>query len=184
MGRKLFIAVAAVILIAAVILTVRYVRDREDAGKSRKEYLWQREAFAQMDELYAAGDWEALAGVYRTAMNEEHSVWQYKHSRFCDFLLQIEWADATLQYHEAGQADDLDLFADEIALYELDYIEKISDDERAVLEELRYPLIEDFERRFGLSEEELSYFLKMLRKDGFIPYRECERFLNERGVKG
>lgn len=184
LGRKLVIAAAAVILIAAVVLIFRAVRDREDAGKSKEEYLWQREAFEQMDGLYAAEDWGALAKAYRAAMNEEHNVWQYKHSRFCDYLLQIEWAEATLQNHNAGLASDLDLFADEIELYELDYMEKISDEERALLEDLRSPLIEDFEQRFGLSEEELSYFLKMLRKDGFVPYKECERFLNERGVKG
>ena len=183
LGKKLLIAAAAVIVIAAVILIVRAVKDREEAGRSREEFLWQREAFAQMDELYSAGDWEALADAYRAAEDGDHSVWQYRHYRFCEFLQQIEWAQMSLREYDEDVDSAVYLFSDEIALYELEYMEGITEAERAVLEQLREPLLEDFEQRFALSEEELSYFLAMLRRDGFIPFRECEKFLNERGVK-
>ena len=31
------------------------------------------------------------------------------------------------------------------------------------------------------TEEELAFFRKMLAKDGYVPFSECERFLKERG---
>ena len=53
-----------------------------------------------------------------------------------------------------------------------------------MLEELREPLIRDFEQRFILTDDEFSYFMKILRKDGFVPFTECERFLKERSLEG
>ena len=184
LGRKLLIAAAAVILIASVILIIRSVRDREDAVKSKEEYIWQRDAFAQMDDLYAEGDWESLAETYRSAMNAGHSVWQYKHGRFCDFLLQIERVRMSLLEYDGEYDSDAFLFSDEIELYELDYLTNISDEERALLEDMRAPLIKDFEQRFGLSDEELAYFMDFLRKDGFVPFAECERFIKGRSMAG
>ncbi len=184
LGRKLLIFAAAVIVIAAAILAVRAVRDRSDAGKGREEFLWQREAFARMDKLYDSGDWSALSEAYRTARDDGHSVYQYGHSSFCDFLLQIEWAGTMLQEYDEEYDDPVYLFSDEIELYGLDYLKNLSDEERTLLEEMRAPLIEDFEQRFALSEDELSFFLRMLSKDGFVPFKECERFLRERSVEG
>ena len=184
LGRKVLIAAAAVIFLAAVILIVRAVRDREDAGKNREEFLWQREAFAQLDELYAAEDWEALAAAYRSARDEGHSVYPYKHSIFCDYMAEIAGAAATLREYDEEFDNPVYLFSDEIDLYDIDYNKNISDEERSVLLELREPLIRDFEQRFRLTDDELSYFIKFLRKDGFVPFTECERFLKERGVEG
>ena len=46
----------------------------------------------------------------------------------------------------------------------------------------RAPLLEDFENRFPISEEEKDAFLQKLKKDGFVPIAECEKFLKEKGM--
>ncbi len=184
LGRKLLIAIAVVFVIAAAALIVRAVQGRDEAGKGREEFLWQREAFLQFDKLYDSGDWAGLADAYRAARDDGHSVYQYSHSRFCDYLLQIELAKSSLQEYDERYDDPVFLFSNEIELYELDYIKNISNEERVLLEEMRAPLISDFEQRFNLSNDELSYFLIILSKDGFISIKECERFLNERGMEG
>lgn len=184
MSRKLLTVLAAMFLIAAVIVAVRAVQSRENAGKSREEYLWQRVAFEQMDELYNARDFDALAEAYSAARDEGHSVYQYKHSGFCGYLLEIEWALAELSEFDKDSGSAVSLFSDEINLYALDYDKNLSDEERTLLEGMRMPIKEDFEQRFGLSDEELAYFMDFLRKDGFVPFAECERFIKGRSMAG
>ena len=176
-------AAAGIILLIIVILGIHAHRVRADADKGKAEYLWQREAFAQMDEYYAAGNYDQLYSAYSAALEEGHQVYQYRHYAFCDYLANIRYAEQSLKDMSSGYGSNVFLFKDEISLYGLEYQSNISEDERMLLEQMRAPLLEDFESRFQLSEDELAYFQKMLKKDGFVPFSECEKFLKERGVE-
>ena len=182
MRRKLLLAAVFLALITALICGIRFYRAREEAREAKAEYLWQRDAFAQMDEYYASGDYASLLAAFQEAQDAGHQVWEYKHSTFCDFLQDIEYAKAALRDLDAGYDDPVWLFREEVSLYRLEYLEKISEEERAALAELRAPLLEDFEQRFQLTEEELAGFRKMLAKDGYISFSDCEGFLEERGL--
>ena len=57
----------------------------------------------------------------------------------------------------------------------------LSEEERALLDELRQPLLKDFTERFPLTEEELEQFRRTLARDGFVPIKTCEQFFTERG---
>ena len=46
----------------------------------------------------------------------------------------------------------------------------------------RAPLLEDFENRFPISEEEKQMFVQRLKKDEYIPIADCEKFLKEKGM--
>ena len=74
------------------------------------------------------------------------------------------------------------LFRDEISLCTVENGRNLSAEELEVLNAKRAPLLEDFENRFRISEEEKQMFLQMLKKDGFIPIAECEKFLKEKGM--
>ena len=93
----------------------------------------------------------------------------------------IRSAQTALRECEDGYDDPEWLFREEVSLYRLEYLRNLSDEERGTLLELRAPLLEDFEERFQLTEEELAFFRRMLAKDGYVPFSECERFLKERG---
>ncbi|MBQ9248914.1 MAG: hypothetical protein IJ179_00930 [Oscillospiraceae bacterium] len=181
MRRKLLLGAVLLALVTGVLYGVHVYRDRADSRKAKEEYLWQREAFAQMDAYYTAGDYESLLACYLEAQEAEHQVWQYKHSTFCDYLQDIAAAQTALREFEDGYDDPEWLFREEVSLYRLEYLRNLSEEERGALQELRAPLLEDFEERFQLTEEELTPFRRMLEKDGYIPFSECERFLKERG---
>ena len=182
MRRNIGLAAVLLLFVTALIFGIHIYQARAESRKEREEYLWQREAFAAMDEYYASGDYASLLAFYREAQDSGHHLWQYKHSAFCSFLITIEDAQRTLSDYEAGQADPVWLFREEISLYGLDYLNPLSREELEILTWLRSPLLEDFEARFPLTEEELSDFRKILSKGGYISYAECEQFLEEKGM--
>lgn len=181
--RKLLLAAVFLVLVTGVIYGVSLHRSRVEAQKEKGEILWQRDAFAQMDEFYAAGDYESLLLFYFDAQDAGHHVWQYKHRDFCEFLMDIETARYSLEEYEAGAEDLAWLFSREIRLYRMEYLPALSEEDRATLDRLRAPLLEDLDARFHLTEEELAGFRKTLARDSFVSYEECSHFLKERGME-
>ena len=181
LGKKILIAAAVLAAAIAVVLIVMARREAAEAARDRAEYLWQRKGFAEMDRLYEAGDYDGLTDYFFRASEEDHDVWQYRHRDFCSFYRDIRLAEESLRVLGGGREDMLVLFHDELNLYALERMIGLSDEERALLEELREPLIRDFGERFKLTEEELDAFLGMIRKDGFVPLAECRRFFKEKG---
>ena len=183
MRRKLLLAGAILCFVIAVLFGIHLHRERAEAQQEREEYLWQRDAFAEMDACYAAGDYESLLQLYYDAQVAGHRVWQFKHSAFCDFLMIIENAKYSLREYEDDGGELELLFRDEIYLYQLDVLQNLSTEERAILERLRAPLLEDLDERFHLTDDEIAAFKKTLAREGYISYDDCKRFLEEREVK-
>ena len=181
--RKSLLAAVFLLLVVGVIYGISLHRERVEAQREKEEVLWQRGAFARMDECYAAGDYESLLLLYFDAQDAGHHVWQYKHSHFCEFLMDIETARYSLEEYEAGTEDLAWLFLHEIRLYRMEYLPALSEEDRSTLERLRAPLLEDLDARFHLTQEELSAFRKTLARDGFVSYEECSQFLKERGME-
>ena len=183
MRKKVLLAVVLLILATGVIYGIHLHRARAETRKEREEYLWQREAYAQMDEYYNAGDYESLLAFYLDAQDAGHHLWQYQHSEFCDYLLVLESARETLREYEDGDDDPAWLLQQELFLYKLEYYGRLGEEERAQLAELREPLLEDLDARFQLTEEELAGFKAALARDEYITYDECRQFLEERGTE-
>ena len=181
--KKLLLAAVFLCLIVAVIYGVHFRRVRAEAEWEKAEILWQRDAFSKMDEYYASGDYESLLQFYYDAQDAGHHVWQYKRREFCEFLMRIENAQFALREVEAGSDDQAWLLYNELYLYHLEDLHKLSEEERAVLEQLRSPLLEDLDARFHLTDDELSVFRKTLARDGMISYADCESFLEGGGTK-
>lgn len=181
LSKKLLIAAAVLAAIVIAVVAVHLRREKQEAAQEQAEYLWQREGFARLDEYYDAGAYEELVAYYDQAAEEGHRVWQYRHWNFCEFYGLILTARNSLQACEAEGGNRLYLFYDEINLYRLENMNALSSEERAMLEELRQPLLADFKDRFPLTEEELNEFRRTLVRDGFVPFKICEQFFKERG---
>ncbi len=181
LSKKLLIAAAALVLIVIAVVAALLLKERREAAREQAEFLWQREGFARMDEYYDAGRYEELVAYYNTASDEGHQVWQYRHRDFCEYYDLISIARDSLRAQQAAGGSQLFLFIDEINLYRLESMNGLSTEERALLEELRQPLLTDFNERFKLTEEELNGFRRMLERDGFVSIKACERFFAERG---
>lgn len=178
--KKLLTAAAALVLILFAVLGYNSYQARAEAEKEKAEYLWQREAFAEMDRLYSAGDYDALLDMYFKAGAEGHQVWDYAHRDFCEYLSVLSNAQYLLAQIENGMGDRVLLFQTELLLYRLERLVSLSAGERQMLEEMRAPLLEDLQSRFHLSEEELSALRRTLDREDYLSYSDCEAFLKDR----
>lgn len=181
LSKKVLIAAAVLMAAVAIVFGVRLLQEKKEAAAEQAEYLWQREGFAQMDAYYAAGDYDELTAYYLKASDEGHRMWQYKHRDFCEYYNLLSQAQSSLRSQEETGGDRLFLFIDEVSLYRLEAMTHLSQEERALLEGLRQPLLEDFNQRFPLSQEELDGFRQMLNQNGFVSLEACERLFKERG---
>ena len=182
MRRKMLIAAMLLCLAAALLYGLHLRREKAETQREKAEFLWQRTAFAEMDAYYASGDYESLLQLYYDAQDAGHHVWQYRHSSFCEFLMKIEIAKYSLREYEAGDGDLVCLLRDELHLYQLEDLPTLGMEERAELDRLRSPLLEDLDARFHLTEDEIFTFRKVIARDGWLSYEDCKRFLEERGA--
>ena len=179
--RKLLAGVLILAVILAGIFAAHQRKARSEAEAGREEYLWQRENFRKMDGYYSSGEYDALAAFYSDAAESGHRVYNYEHRAFCEYLLDLKAAELSLREQEQSGGVTLWLFRDELTLYRLEGITELNADERERLIALRAPLLEDFEGRFPLSEEELEHFRNLLKRDGYLSVQDCETFLKEKG---
>lgn len=181
--KRLLIAAAALIIAVLAWQILRIRSEHRDAASEKAETLWQREGFAQMDEAWNSGDYDALLTLYLEASDAGHSVYAYKHADFCRYLLQLKDTENALQDVKTTEGSLSWLFLNELELYTLENLRTLTPEERAILEESRRPYLEDLQQRFLLSEEELQSFRNKLQKDGWLSYDECRRFLEEKGIQ-
>ena len=191
--RRRVLAAAVVLLLIVAGFAVKQQRDaRIDAEKDLAEAVWQLEYFPKLDAAYNAGDYALLDELYDAAQDEDHRVWNYKHYHFCEFYQLISRAEEALQHVRSLPAQPVgeDPTGDEAwflycGLELLDLENRSSwmpEEDYALLESLRAPLLEELTARYALTEEDLASFRAAIKKDGFVSFDTCETFMKERGL--
>ena len=181
--KRVLIAAAVLLILVLAGQTIRFWKERRDTAAEKAETLWQREGFARMDEAWSSGDYDMLLLLYQDAIDSGHSVYAYRHSDFCTYLQQLQNTESALKEVNEGYDSLTWLLLNELGLYSLEEMRNLTPEERAVLEEFRQPFLEDLQQRFAPSEEELNSFRDTLHKDGWVSYGDCERVLDEKGMK-
>lgn len=180
--RRLLIITVIFLLAVSAGYGIHMKRARAEAERGKEEYLWQREYFPRLDACYDAGDYDALRDLYQQGYDEGHDVWQYRRRAFCEYLVTLNRTELARRDAEQGDGDLLYLFVNEMELYTLERENDLSREERGLLEELRAPLLEDFAARFPVSAEEFAELRRIVDREGFMPYKEAEKFLKEKGM--
>ena len=169
--------------IGAAVLINEEKSKKKYEEKERQEYLWRSKNYPVWDELYDKGDYEQLITLYTQAAQEGHNMYNFSHNGFCDCLRQIKNAeDAIGEYKSTGYSLEEVMYR-ELYLYELDYRNDISEEEYKYLDELRKPYLDDFNSRFGMSDEELEGFLKQFKDGRYIMYSDCRDYIEKKGIK-
>ncbi len=119
-ARKILLTVLVLLAAAGLILFVRIRADRAEAEASRAEYLWQRDAFTRLDELYAARDWDGLEQAFREGLDADHEMYQYAHGTFCGYLMTLSDARRSLADLAAGDAEPVLALCDAAEVWKLE----------------------------------------------------------------
>lgn len=148
--------------------------------KQQEEYLWRSANFPVMEELYESGDYDGLYDYYTSAVTDGHNLYRFKHYQFISYIEKLKTAGDFLEsFGDDSSGLDLILHS-ELELFELEYLNELSDEDFEYLSKQRKPYLEDFYERFDMSDDELDTFKKQL-KNGYISYTQCDDYLKKHG---
>lgn len=76
-GRRLRRVIAAAVIIALALAAAFFVMDKRYERDNTADYIWGRENFPVMDELFEKGEYEKLEEMLSEAMEEDRPVWDW-----------------------------------------------------------------------------------------------------------
>lgn len=183
LGKKIVRILLVIFLIAAAITVFVYTSDKKENEKNRREYEWRREAFPKMEELFTAGEYDALLTAYNSAGNEGHDLYNWKHRGFCEIYESIGYADTALHDREKGifrKEDAVLLLGDELRFRGLPYRADIPSEDKKILDPMLERFSGDLTEVFTASQEEIEAFDRTLQQSsGYVSYKMCEEFVEK-----
>lgn len=151
------VAIIVGIIVAAVLLIFGVIHFRE-LRHEEAEYNWSLEAFPKMDEAYESGDYDLMLDLYTEAINEGHYVSSWRHNEFAYRLMNIYMIEDLLDQEEKGTTlnrNDYEyLFCQEEELAAMDSNKDLTAADKAYLKEQAGLCLEDYEKRFPITEEQ------------------------------
>lgn len=181
--KWLIVLLAIFIIIGAAVLIHDEMRRKRYEEKDKQEYLWRSSNYPVMNELYDKGDFEQLLAIYNKATKEGHNLYNFPHNDFCVCLRDVVKAKETLEVYVNNETTIDELLYREIYLFRMDTYDTLTEDERNMLDEMRKPYLDDFYKRFEMSDEELEKFMGELRNGQYISYSECVEYIEKKGLK-
>lgn len=178
--KVLFFAIALVVGIVVLFYVHEHKYDRD----RRADYLWKQENFPILDEMYQAGNYEELTHTYLDMVEEDHPVWEWEHTGFCNIYLHVVWIQEAWEKEAAGHsltpAECTDLFYDEWVILGSVYRTEILEQDRGILEPFRKKVQEDFASRWNMTAEEYEGFRQQIEEaEGIVSYEDCKKYMEK-----
>ncbi|MCR5675054.1 MAG: hypothetical protein K6G16_05020 [Lachnospiraceae bacterium] len=194
-GRLIVIVliVFAVLAILFAILNSRLSSGSRYHRDEQQDYLWLQEHLPEMQAAYdkgmESGDFSELLKIYDEGQQDGAPVWRFEHDVFLSRLTaieqtipgELEGAKKWQEGHENRYLTNMKLlFYDEMQLFLIPVDKSLSDEEKAYLQPLAEPWIEDLKSRYSLTDGELEGFRTDYETKGYLSYTDCEKFVEER----
>lgn len=178
--KKILLAVS---LVAIAIIGIVMIKTWLDLSAEKRSYLWQKENFPKMNELYDSGQFDELEAYYLDASDRDCEVWSWKHNDFYEYYRAYMFLNDEFEDEKNGitlYAEDYkEIFFRELNLWGAEYNELLSDDERDNLAPCIAIAQEDFHKRFNISEEELAPFIEHLETYNYANYNDCVKYVEK-----
>lgn len=182
--RKIIIIIVCVLMALCALV---YVRLHPGTSKvsEKEQFLWQSENFPKFDAMYAAGEYQELADVLQKELQGDYSIWDYQHRAFAFVYDNISDAKMAMQMIDSGEDTSRDMYT--TLLYnQMDFMVQwgrkgqLSERERAIIEPLKDVIVEDFQTRWQMSDEEYQDLLKKAEENYHVmPYDEAEKYVKK-----
>ncbi len=181
--KKVLIIALAVIVVFAGLAFWMHKRNEQDY---RAEYLWMRQNYPRLDEVYESGDYKALAKLYLEISEDEHSVfYEWEHYEFLESYLECLFMEQDMKAADGLEPRDSTftfLFYEEWKVKGIEYRkEEFSEEEYAAMQ----PYIEmaqtDFDARWNLSAEDYDELFQIFAERGYryVDFERCEDFIKK-----
>lgn len=181
--KKTFLVIAVILVGLIVIwgihekLYSRYDRD------AKADYLWQKENFPMMDQLYQERKYDELVEFLNSDAAIDKPVWEWEHYE----MIETYGATKDLQYYfereqqrDFERQDYVSILCDELRIIGFLYYSDESDEDKEVLAAYAEPYLRDYEERWDMTQEEKDGFDSMLREyRGTYSYAECKKFVKQ-----
>lgn len=170
--------------------TAGYNNPERRKEESRKKYLWMQENIPLLDEMYEKGDYEGLLDAYTYDGDSWYYEWAHYDLLEGLRLLQrvrehdipfLEESEKTFGADSRQASEDRAvLLADELQILYFDKRAKNEEDIETI-RSMSGDVLDDLSSRFALSEEELSYFERLINENyGYLSISDCRKFLDKR----
>ncbi len=178
------LGILAVIIIGIAIASTAISR-KNDLREQETEYIWRMENEPTLEEYYKNGQYEEMVDFYWNALDEGHTLYNWKRGPFVSTLADLFMAEETLRAEADGakiysfEMESLVRF--EIESYGFPYCKDYSEEDIAFLNERCAPLQADLVQRIDISQEELDDLVAdMKRNNGHLYYETLDRFVKSK----
>lgn len=166
------------IALACAFLWLMNARTQLSEEEYKQQYLWKQEMYPQMDELYAAGDFEGLVQFYYEHLDDPHQViYSWEHYNFLDVYTSL-W-DCTEDMKNGLSLPPASIFADEwCAKGVLAMSEQYTEAEYAALLPIIEVLEQDYQTRWNIDPEEEQLLYQMLKDNNYryLDFDTCQEY--------
>ena len=181
--RRVIRILAGILIFAAAMYGLMFFLQTRENRDNRKEYTWQKENLPALEQLYEEGDYDALLEAYEKALEEGHTLYDWKYSTFCEVYKSKMFVDEILQMREEGVFEETDaimLLHHELRFRGIRWSTGITEEDLEVIRDLVAPYENDLVEIFHASQEDLDTFDAELKKyRGFPNYDSCEAYVKD-----
>lgn len=182
--KRIVVIIGIVVVLLLVLFGLyRWYEGRYDSYQTvsaKEQLIWEKENFPKLDELYEAGDYEAIVAFENQVSELGYSTYNWEHAPFINeyrgYTLCMEQRDV-LTDKERANKDSAEYILGETmrALFFLQE-ERYSEEEWQIIQSWRPDYEEILYEDMKFTREEALELYEKIGADGYISYSECDKY--------
>ncbi len=179
--KKIFIVIGIVLV---MLLLLVFWLEPDSNPDAKEGFFWKQKNVPLMNELFEQGKYDEAMEIYKQSYELENiSLYGWEHCDFFSFYETILSIHDTWEWEAEGYSLSVQsctlLFARQWTIIGMDFAD-LDDEERRVLAECAEPIIEDFERRWNMSEADFNTFYERMKMNGgHLRYSVYEEYIED-----
>ena len=173
------LAVLAVLVIVAI-YALNYTKPRD----KQADYLWEKENFPVMDQMYAEQDFTGLVELYLQALEDDKPVMDWEHYEILSILIECDNAEQYLATEDAGKSlqeyEEVSLLFSYWRMKGMDDSIILPEKDREYVRPYVESILARLEGRYTFTPEEEKTFEDYLEEHyGYPDYDYCKEYIAE-----
>lgn len=169
-------------LVVAAMLFLFFWVEREEKRDPQADYLWKKQNYPVMDELYEQAKYAELVTFYKAAWDADYLVTEWEHDQLCWLLVNVQTVESIMEAERNGEelseADYSSLLYYGFKMSNLENEYELPEEDWEILRPRIQPIIDDFESRWEFTEKDLKDIEKERSgKRGYVSFDFCDKYI-------